>query len=160
MKDEIDNEKSLKKALGIKSIAQMPLEKSLEFFQMVPRMSKEVQIKALEQMPEFRTVANTAIGALGKVLDSALVANHKSLKKVHKAYEQERAALMKILDKPDLTFQEQFLVMDRIAETTKLQQEVDAKNKKFVAGAAGTIASGIVAVTVTIIAIATGRSPK
>ena len=119
---------------GAQVNAALNLSKSgnaFDFFTMLSGVSEQVQLKVLEQLPEFRALAANAIDGIKSAYVDTLDAHDKSLDRVHRAFEETRAALIAQLDKPDLTFEQKMQIADRIVDTARQQAEVHDKVQHF-----------------------------
>lgn len=120
----------------------------------VQHVSEQVQLKLIEQLPEFRKLASEAVASAEKAFEETLKSNDEGERALHSAFTQWRDSLMKILENPDLTLEEQLLITREIGRTVELQGVKDTEGKHFkerlfrqlVLGAAITV--GIVTVAV------------
>ncbi|QEO09755.1 hypothetical protein [Protaetiibacter larvae] len=152
------DEDTVKKALKINSFRELSKDKVLEWFSGFTELSEQVQLKVIEQIPEFKALATSAIDGMKSVFESTVDSNQKSLDRVHAAYEQWRASLIAELEKPDLSAEARLQIFDRIAETVREQAGQHAAHREFLDTWYGKTLAAVGAVSLGVIAIfATSR---
>lgn len=117
-------------------------------------VSEQVQLKLIEQLPEFRKLAADAIASAGKAFEATLKSNDENDRELNAAFKQWRDSLDKVLENPELTLEERLLVTREIGRAVEMQSSKNTESKSFkiklfqqlVIGAA--VAVGIVAVAV------------
>jgi len=151
---EYDDEDEVKQALGVKSWANVPVDKVLRFVAMLPTVSKEVALKVAEQLPEIRKLATKALAGLEKAHENTLKANAASQEHVHAAYQDIRDVLKGELKEEDLTFEQKKEIYDLLMETGKGDFAKDSENKRALdtwLKAAGVVAVAALAVCVVLV---------
>lgn len=151
---EYEDEDDVKQALGVKSWANVPVDKVLKFVAMLPTVSKEVALKVAEQLPEIRKVATRALAGLEKAHENTLKANAESQEHVHAAYQDIRDVLKGELKEEDLTFEQKKEIYDLLMETGKGDFAKDSENKRALdtwLKAAGVVAVAALAVCVVLV---------
>lgn len=92
-------------------------------------VSDEVRIKLIEQLPEFRKLASDAIDAISSGYAATLNSFDEGDRALREGFKQWRDSLDKILDLPDLTFEQRLQVTDLIGGTVELQAQKEAETK-------------------------------
>jgi hypothetical protein len=142
-----DNEAKINAALTLSRSGNV-----LDFFTMLSGVSEQVQLKVLEQLPEFRALAVNAIDRIKSAYVDTLDAHDKSLDRVHRAFEETRAALIVQLDTPDLSFEQKMQIADRIADTARQQADIHEKVQHFLDTWYGKTLAGIGLASVAVLA--------
>lgn len=143
-----DNEREVKRELGIDTWRELSRDKFLQFVAMMPAMDTEVALKAVEQFPSFKDFAVDVVDAMEAAYESTLKANEQSSDHVHAAYQDIRGILKAELDKGELTWDQRKWLVEQIQETGRQQYIKDSENKRFLDSALGKVlvgAGGVVA---------------
>ena len=140
----------------VKSLKRLATTNFTKFAVQVQHMSAEVQMKIIEQLPEFRQLATDAIDKLGKAQDSTLHSMEHSEDHVHQGAMEWREALIRLLDDPSLTLDEKLRITAQIGETVRMQKEVHAENNRAKAALFGKTAVGVVGVVGLLVVAVTG----
>lgn len=150
----VNSEDDAKKALNISTWRELSKDKFMEFTSMLPDLSENVQKKIIEQIPHFRALATDSVQAIGESFGAALTSSDSSTDRVHAAHEEWRAALIGMLNEPELTFEQKMEIADRIGETVRGQSAQDTKHKSFIDtwyGKSLTAVGGALLVTVGVV---------
>lgn len=150
---ERNDEVTPRKAEALHKLASSNFAK---FAVQVQQASTEVQMKIIEQIPEFRKVAVEAVDSIAKAHDSTVSASQKSEDHVHLGAHEWRAALIAMLDEPTLTLEEKLRITAEIGETVKTQAAVHAENNKHRAALFGKVVLGGIAVAGLVVLAAAG----
>lgn len=97
----------------------------------VQHVSAEVQIKLIEQLPEFRKLASDALEANDKAFQSILNSNDASEQGLREAHKQWRDSLAGLLKNPDLTLEQQILITAEIGKSVEMESKKDSESKAF-----------------------------
>ena len=91
------------------------------------------------------------------ILEKGMASNDKSIMNCYDAGKAMISSLQKELDKEELSFEERKYVIDKMMEVSKMMNEKDSENKKFIAFMA-MIAGTVVTVGVGALASALGSN--
>jgi hypothetical protein len=149
------SEKKVLKKLGIKDFRHLTKEKFLEMASMLDKMDPEVAKKALDQFPEFSTVAKEVLAKQKATLEKGLEENSKSVKKYYDSCNTIIKSLQKQLENENLSFEEKKYFIDRMMEIEKRMGEKDKENKGFLF-AMGSLGAAAVVLVVKTAAAALG----
>lgn len=127
------NEKQVLKKLDIPDFRHLSKEKVMRFASMLPNMNPEVAKKALEQFPEFAKTTKEMLVEYREILEKGMESNDKSILACYEAGNTIISSLQKELDKESLTFEERKYIIDQMVEVSKMMNEKDSENKKFIA---------------------------
>lgn len=153
--NQINDEEEVKQAVGVKSWANIPIDKVAKFIAMVPSVSKDVALKIAEQLPEVRKIASKALSGLEKAHKRTLKANKQSQKRVHDAYQNIRDILRDELKEEDLSWDQKKEIYDLLMDTAKEDSAKDSENKRALDAwlkTAGVVAVAALAVAVLLVA--------
>lgn len=138
------------------SLTKLARKNFAKFAVAIQHASSEVQLKIIEQLPEFRKLAMDAVDSIGRAYDSTISSNQQSEDQVHAGYREWRAALIEMLDQPDLSLEDKLRITAQIGETVKGQSQKDTENKAFKAALFGKIVMGVVGVVGVLAVAVTG----
>lgn len=125
--EPVEGEISDRKISQLKKLA----EKNFGRFAMqVEHLSEEVQKKLIEQLPDFRKLADATLESVNKSFDALLKSLDKGDQTVHDAYGEQRAMLAEMLKQPDLSLDEKLRINSLIADTVKGQHNLNAEAKE------------------------------
>lgn len=147
MKKNLTEEKVLKK-LEIPDFSHLTKEKMIAFASLLPQMDPEVAKNALEQFPNFAETSLNVMKEYKEVLQTALQNNADSTNSCYDMYNRVMDSLEKLLDKDNLSFEEQTFILEQMKEIATACDAKDSETKKYnlaAIGIAGTFALGIVA---------------
>lgn len=124
----------------------------------VQRVSDEVRLKLIEQLPEFRKLAGDAIDSLAEGHAATLKSFDEGDLALREAFKQWRDSLEAILDLPDLTLEQRLEVTREIGRTVELQAQKEAEAKGAKAKLFERLTLGIgIAAGIVILAVVGGK---
>jgi len=120
----------------------------------VQHVSAEVQMKIIEQLPEFKKLATEAIEKVSKAHKSTLDSVQHSEDHAHQGIKEWRRALIAMLDEPSLSLDDKFRITAQIGETVRAHASLLAEGNrvkaalflKAVVGVTGVVGLIIVAI--------------
>lgn len=128
------------------------------FAMQVQHMSEDVQKKLIEQLPEFRQLAEDALKSLDESFQAFLVSAGEGDHQVHDAYREQRAHLADMLKQPELSLDDKLRINAEIGRTVEGQHRLNSESRAAKAGAyAKTVLGGVAIIGVVVIAITGGR---
>ena len=125
------NENEVKKALGIESFRNMKKDDIVQFFTMLPDIDKELSLKIIDQFPNFKEYALTAVEGFQETTKGLLNSNIQSEENLHTAWQDVRRILEAQLKNPDTTSEEKLRYAEMIMETARQESAKDSENKRF-----------------------------
>ena len=125
------NENEVKKALGIESFRNMKKDDIVQFFTMLPDIDKELSLKIIDQFPNFKEYALTAVEGFQETNKGLLNSNIQSEENLHTAWQDVRRILEAQLKNPDTTSEEKLRYAEMIMETVRQESAKDSENKRF-----------------------------
>ena len=135
MKRTLAEQKVLDK-LNIDSFRQLTKDKVIELSSMLDKVDPEVAKQALEQFPNFASTLKEMLVDYKNTLDLGLKENTESVKMYYDSCNQTIAALQKMLENDNLSFEEKKYAIDKMIEINKMIGDKDSENKKFIAALA------------------------
>ncbi len=142
----------------VKSLKKLANSNFGKFAIQVQHMSADVQMKIIEQLPEFKKLATEAIDKIGQAHESTLAANEHSEDHVHAGIKEWRTALIDMLADPNLTLDDKLRITTAIGETVKVQKAVHADGVRARAALFGTVTLAVIgAVAVAVVAVTGGK---
>ena len=124
-------ERQVLKALEIKDFRHISKEKVMEFASMIHKMDPEVAKKAIDQFPEFASMALGALDDYRAILEKAVETNEKGSKQCFDVYNEIVATLRECLNKEEMPFEQKQYYIDKMMEIAKMAEKLDGENKKF-----------------------------
>jgi cellobiose-specific phosphotransferase system component IIA len=97
----------------------------------VQHVSAEVQMKLIEQLPEFRKLATEALEANDQAFQAILKSNDEGEEALREAHKKWRDVLAGLLANPDLSLEQQLLITAEIGKSIELESKKDSENKAF-----------------------------
>lgn len=140
----------------VNSLRKLASTNFTKFAVQVQHVSAEVQMKIIEQLPEFKKLATEAIEKLGNAHETTMHSIEHSEDHVHQGAKEWRDALIAMLDDPSLTLEEKLRITAQIGETVRIQKEVHAENNKAKAALFAKTALSVVGVVGIIVVAITG----
>lgn len=125
------NEKQVLKKLDIPDFRHITKDHVITLTSMLDKVDPEVAKKALEQFPEFASLAKEMVVEQKRIIDKAFEENAKGVEAYYAACKQILDALEKQLDKDDLTSEERSEIIDNMLAVAENMSRKDAENKKF-----------------------------
>lgn len=141
---KISEEKVLQQ-LNINSFRELSKEKFMDFISVLPDMDPEVQIKALEQFPEFISAAKEALSGMKENASEILRSEDKGLEGVTKSYEMAIDYLGGLLNKEGLSPEELMKIAHMIFDLTQKHGEALAEHRAFEEGVQNRYLTGVIA---------------
>lgn len=139
----------------LKSLQRLASKNFTRFALEIQHMSEAVQLKLIEQLPEFRTLATDAIEKITKAHESTLKSMEGSESHLNQAFAEWRGALIAMVQDPHLSLDEKLSIVDRIGDAVRQQASTIAEQNKakallFLQAVVGSVAVlGIIAVTLS-----------
>lgn len=140
----------------IASLTKLAQTNFTKFAFTVQEMSSDVRVKLIEQMPEFRTMAKNALNTLSDSFNKTLDSNDKSEAHVYETYKSLTDSLVQMLEKDDLSLDEQLEITNKINEASREVAEIDKSNKQFKLQMFGKIVTGTIVVAGLVVAAVAG----
>ena len=125
------SEQQVLKQLGIPDFRHITKDKVMTFASMIQNMEPDVAKKALEQFPQFASMALDVMREYKTVVEKSLDANSESSKQCFEIYNTVLNALKTCVEKDDLSFEEKQYYLDKMMEIGKMAEKKDTENKKF-----------------------------
>ena len=125
------NERQVLKKLDIPDFRHITKDHVITLTTMLDRVDPEVAKKALEQFPEFASLAREMVGEQKRIIDKAFEENAKGVEAYYAACNQIIDALGKQLEKDDLTPEERSEIIDNMLAVAENMSQKDSENKKF-----------------------------
>lgn len=147
-------EKQVLKKLDIPDFRHLSKDKVMKFASMLPNMDPEVAKKALEQFPEFANTAKEMLVDYKLILEKGMESNEKSIVSCYDASKVIIDSLQKELEDEELEFEERKYIIDKMLEVSKMMNEKDTENKKFILGLsmiAGAVVTGVIGVAASVL---------
>lgn len=147
-------EKQVLKKLNISDFRHLSKDKVMKFASMLPNMDPEVAKKALEQFPEFAKTTKDILVDYKQILEKGMESNDKSIMSCYDASKLIIASLQKELEKEELTFEERKYIVDKMLEVSRMMNEKDTENKKFLLGlsmVAGVVVTSVIGVAASVL---------
>ena len=147
-------EKQVLKKLGIPDFRHLSKDKVMKFASMLPNMDPEVAKKALEQFPQFANTTKEILVDYKLILEKGMESNDKSIISCYDASKLIIDSLQKELESEELEFEERKYIIDKMLEVSKMMNEKDTENKKFILGLsmiAGAVVTGVIGVAASVL---------
>lgn len=147
-------EKQVLRKLNISDFRHLSKDKVMKFASMLPNMDPEVAKKALEQFPEFAKTTKEILVDYKQILEKGMESNDKSIMSCYDASKLIITSLQKELEKEDLTFEERTYIVDKMLEVSRMMNEKDTENKKFLLGlsmVAGVVVTSVIGVAASVL---------
>ncbi len=124
----------------------------------IQQVSDEARLKLIEQLPEFRKLASDAIDSLAQGYTTTMKSFDEGDRALREAFKQWRDSLDKILELPDITFEQRLEVTREIGRTVELQSQKEAETKGAKAKLFERLTIGIgIAAGIAILAVVGGK---
>lgn len=153
-----ETELELKKRLGIESWRNLSKDKFMTFVWDLPNMDKEVALKVIGQFPDFKNLVMDTFKQVQEQATQGMRFNHKSQKKVHKAFKQYRKILSRELERDDLSSEDRFKILELLKDAIDAEALKDKDNKEFLLKIVGMLATGVVALVGVAFAVLGGKT--
>lgn len=146
MKRTLSEEQVLKK-LDIPDFRHLSKDKVITFATMLPKMDREVAMKALEQFPDFASTLLNMLKELRGSLDKIIDNSNESTKSSIEAYYIVLDSLKSMLNDDNLSFDEKTYILENMKEVSRLIDKKDIENKQFSLKIAGLISGAVITIT-------------
>lgn len=146
MKRTLSEEQVLKK-LDIPDFRHLSKDKVITFATMLPKMDREVAMKALEQFPDFASTLLNMLKELRDSLDKIIDNSNESTKSSIEAYYIVLDSLKSMLNDDNLSFDEKTYILENMKEVSRLIDKKDIENKQFSLKIAGLISGAVITIT-------------
>ena len=141
---KISEEKALQQ-LKINSFRELSKEKFMDFISVLQDLDPEVQMKALEQFPEFISTAKEALSGMKENALELLKSEDKGLECTSKSYEMAIDYLGGLLNKEGLSSEEKMEIAHMIFELAQKQGQNLAGHRAFEEGVQSRYLTGVLA---------------
>lgn len=142
----------------VNSLKKLASQNFARFAVQVQHVSAEVQMKIIEQLPEFKKLATEAIDRVSKAHEATLNSIDHTADHADQGVTEWRRALIAMLDDPDLTLDDKLRITREIGETVKVQASMIAEGNKLKAALFLQAVLGVVGVIgIIVVAIAGGK---
>ena len=158
MNRTLSEAKALKK-LNIPDFRHLTKEKVSGLVALMPYMSPEAQIKAIEQFPDFARTISGALKDYENTIRGIVTSNDKNMEGYRAEALSIIEALEKLLERDDLSFENKKYVIDTMTKVHQMSHEKDSENKKFNWAIAATVTT-VVASSVAVVASVLGGKAK
>lgn len=153
MTDDKTDDVSSRKLAHLKKMASTNFAR---FAIQVEHMSAEVQMKLIEQLPEFQKLATGALDKLSEAHRATLDSMQAAEGHLDQGFEDWRKSLIAILDDSALSLEEKLRVTAEIGRTVREQAAVQADNNKARAALLKSVVWGSVVVIGAVVVAVTG----
>ena len=146
MKRMLTEQQVLKK-MDIPDFRHVTKDKIITFASMLPNMDPEVAKKALEQFPDFAKTSLEVMKEYKAFFETVVEKGSEEVKSVNEMYNRVMDNLEKMLNKENLSFEEQKFILEQMKEVADKVDKKDTEHKNFLLKAlaiSGTVAAGIV----------------
>lgn len=123
-------EQQILRQLDIPDFRHITKNKVMSFASMLQNMEPKVAIKALEQFPQFASMAVDAMREYKSVLDKTLDDNSESSKQCFDVYNTVLNTLKSCAEKEDLGFEEKKYYLEKMMKIAKMAESKDTEIKK------------------------------
>lgn len=130
MNYSIDEQRALEK-LNIGSFREVTKDKLVELMSMIPDMSPELAMKALEQIPNFTTNTVTILGELKEALTTTFNSEDKALETATQSRLAAIESLTKLLESDSLSFKQKMAVVEQINILCDKNSQDYEKHQRF-----------------------------
>ena len=130
-KNELMSENDVKSMLGISDFRSISKDQIIQFVSSMHNMDKEVAIKCIEQFPEFEKFSNNALQFLTDASNTIINDNKSSRKDVVLQNQQILDSLSKILEKEDISPEEQEFVINAMIDVANSTAAIHKNNNEF-----------------------------
>ena len=152
-------EQKVLRKLDIEDFRHLTKDKVITMASMLDKMDPEVAKKALEQFPEFSNTVKEMLHGYKDTLDKGLESNRESVQSYYDSCKSIIEVLQKQLDDENLSFEERKYSIDKMLEISKMMDEKDSENKKFITTMA-VVGAAAVGIVTAVLASALGGNTK
>lgn len=143
------SEKQVLKKLDIPDFRHLSKEKAMQLVSMIPKMDRDVAMKALEQYPKLLDVSIDTVKQYKEAILKVLDSNDKSMEAQYKALDTLSRALEEELKRDELSTADRMFIIEQLSAIPKMAKGIDADNKRFllqIQGVMSTVVVGVVGV--------------
>lgn len=126
------NLNEVKNALNISSFSEFSSEKIGDFISLIPKMDRELALKAMEQFPDYAKMAGNMASQLYKLSEKALGANNSSNDQTIKAYQSMLKDFGEVFKRENLSEDERKYYSEKMIEIAQQIYIKDSENKAFI----------------------------
>ena len=146
-------EKALEQ-LGINRFRELSKGEFLDFLSGLSQMDPEVQIKALDQFPEFISSAKEYLSGMKETVSEALRSGEKGMEYACEGYMKTIDSVSELIERGDLTFEEKMEIAQKMIELNqKISEEAD-RHRRFVESVhTKSLEAGLAAVALGVVAL-------
>lgn len=138
------DEKQVLKKLDIPDFRHLSKDKAMQLASMISEMDPEVAKKALEQFPDFARSCTDALGEYKGVIEEAFKQSKEGAERVFAMCDAIMAALGKMLEEDDLTFEQRMAVVKEMKEVADIVALQEREHRHFVMAGAKYFAGGVI----------------
>lgn len=153
-----ETEFELKRRLGIDSWRNLSKDKFMTFVSDLPNLDKDVALKVIGQFPDFKNLVLDTFKQVQEQSTQGISFNHKSQKKVQKAFKEYRMILSRELERVDLTSEDRFKILELLKDAIDSEALSDKENKEFLLKSLGIITTSAVAIVGIAFAVLGGKT--
>ena len=163
MEKNITKEKTIKRALKVKSFKNLPVEKYDDLAKLLVNTRKDIAISIINQLPEYTTYAKEMLAQLTAICQSTINAGNTAHNDTIQAYNLVLNALNNELQTKRLTKRRKKKITTKMLDIADKIAQEGTEHKKFVLQALktfGQIGIAIGALAVAVVAIAKDQIKK
>ena len=150
-KNQLMNEKQVKKKFKVKEFSDLTKKKSIEFLRNIGSYTEEASIKALDTSKEVVNSIKEFLLDIKKSYDFALKTSDESHKEINANHTKMIDSLIDMINRDNLSFEEKKYFIEKYKEIQIMQNEKDSehlKHKKKLANGVFKTVIGIGAVAI------------
>lgn len=126
-----DNEQKVKDKLVLDKWSNISRDQIITFATMMPEIDKDVAMKIIEQLPEFRQILIVFLNFYDSVTKTTVEANSNNQASKQKTFSEIRNSLLSQIENENATFEEKKYWTEKSFDLMNKQIEDDDKNKEF-----------------------------
>lgn len=146
-------EKQVKELLGVDDFSEITEDQIRVFVSEIPRMDKDVAIKAIEQFPAYGELVKELTTQYFNISDRVVDENGTSVQRVLEAYRYTLDMMAALANCDDISMVNRQWFAEKAVEIADKMAEFDLENKSFLSGLVKTGAKIIGGVAVACAAI-------
>ena len=124
-------EAQVKQLLGVDDFSEISEDQIRVFVSEIPKMDKEVAIKAIEQFPAYSELAKELTNQYVSLAEKASEANNVSVQHVLTAYEQTLGLMTSLAQRENISDKDRQWFAEKAVEVADKMAEFDLENKGF-----------------------------
>ncbi len=144
----------VKQLLGVDDFSEISEDQIRVFVSEIPRMDKDVAIKAIEQFPAYSELAKELTNQYFSLTEKASEANNASVQQVLAAYEQTLELMASLAQRENISDEDRQWFAEKAVEVADKMAGFDLENKSFlksVLSSGAKIVGGVAVVCATIL---------